>query len=69
MTRKESAAAKAAKCAAMKKLHGERRDENVCINNKTHGKAHKGGRCKPCWKAKLAAERSRYAKRKAEEGG
>ncbi len=53
-----------AHCAAVKKVHDKHRRKGVCINSKTHGKAWKGGRCKGCWRNKLAAERTAYAARK-----
>ena len=49
-----------AKRRFMKRLHDERRERKDCINNARHGKAHKGGRCKPCWEAKLAGARRAY---------
>ena len=45
----------------MKELHGARRKAGVCINNATHGKARKGGRCLACWNKKLKAERVAWA--------
>lgn len=47
--------------AWMKALHGRRRKRKKCINNEEHGRSFKGGRCRACWKTKLAAERTAYA--------
>lgn len=48
----------------MKKMHDRRREDGVCIQNKTHGKATRGGRCEACWRKKLDAERQQYATKK-----
>jgi hypothetical protein len=61
MTRKQQKQKLRHKCATMKLLHGSRRKKKQCINNDTHGKAFRGGRCRACWKVKLAAERAAYA--------
>lgn len=41
----------------MKKRHDARRAAGACIQGAKHGRAFKGGRCKPCWERKLSAER------------
>lgn len=52
---------RASRNAGVKRLHGRRRKKKRCINRDDHGRAYRGGRCKPCWEAKLAAERTAYA--------
>lgn len=47
----------------MKKLHDVRRRRRRCINNETHGRAYRGGRCRDCWSTKLAQERATYLER------
>jgi hypothetical protein len=49
----------AASLRSVKRLHAKRRKAKVCINNATHGKAYKGGRCKLCWDAKLQAQQAK----------
>lgn len=50
--------------AWMKRFHAKRRKEGKCINGKKHGDIYRGGRCKPCWERKLAAERKRHVPKK-----
>ena len=52
-------------CARVKAIHDRRRKQGRCINNKHHGKAYRGGRCKPCWEQKLARERETYVRKDA----
>jgi hypothetical protein len=34
--------------------------ERLCVQNATHGRAIKSGRCVTCWEAKLASGNRRY---------
>lgn len=60
--------------ASTRRLHAERRRKKVCINQPDKGKPHgpvvenSGGRCAECVEYKLAADREKYAKRRAELG-
>ncbi len=59
---------RAKKTAGMKRLHDERRARGVCIQH-ARRRAYRGGRCRQCWKAKLAAERERTKRWKERDGG
>lgn len=50
-----------------KKRNAELRGAKKCINTSArrprHGKPYRGGRCRACWKRKLAAERGEGGER------